>query len=215
MRAAYYTWEEVEARAARLHRQLEALLGEPPDMPIDVDLIGEQLLGLSWLYEPIPEPPGTTILAALHPEQRLVVLNERHVETFGRNEGLERFTKAHEMGHWVLHATVDGRRQTVDGSSGSDSGRRRSSNSSELPTVDCPPTCGGYPPSPEAERGWQERQANWFAAALLMPPMPLKRAAADVDVTGWRGRYELSGRCGVSISALNSRLRQLGYPSVR
>ena len=72
MRAPYYTWEEVEVKAARLHRQLQTLLGEPLEMPIDVDLIGEQLLGLSWLYELIPEPPGTTILAALHPEQRLV-----------------------------------------------------------------------------------------------------------------------------------------------
>jgi Zn-dependent peptidase ImmA (M78 family) len=66
-----------------------------------------------------------------------------------------------------------------------------------------------------SERDWQERQANWFAAALLMPPLPLRRAAAEVDVAEWRGRYELSGRCGVSISALNSRLKQLGYPSVR
>src|SRR5947209_1138870 len=99
----FYRREEVEQMAAGLLRRLSALRGEPIELPIDVDAIGEQLLGLSWLYEPIPEPPGTTIFAALHPEQRLVVLNERHVETFGRNEGLERFTKAHELGHWVLH----------------------------------------------------------------------------------------------------------------
>jgi len=103
VRTPFYRWEEVEAIAGRLHRQLGALRGEPIELPIDVDAVGEQVLGLSWLYEPIPEPPGTTIFAALHPEQRLIVLNERYVETFGRNEGLERFTKAHELGHWVLH----------------------------------------------------------------------------------------------------------------
>ena len=210
MRAPFYRWEEVEAIAARLHRQLQALLGEPPELPIDVDLIGEQLLDLSWLYEPIPEPPGTTILAALDPKLRLVVLNERYVETFGRNEGFERFTKAHELGHWVLHAREDGRRQTVDGSSGSGTGDASIVRLPEQPSAVC-----RLPSLPEAERRWQEIQANWFAAALLMPPRPLRQAAADVDVTGWRGRYELSGRFVVSISALNSRLRQLGYPSVR
>jgi hypothetical protein len=211
VRAPFYRREEVETRAARLHRELEALLGERPEMPIDVDLIGEQILGLSWLYEPIPEPPGTTILAALHLEHRLVVLNERHVETFGRNEGLERFTKAHELGHWVLHAAVGAR---APGPVESTPGGAR------LPALACVPGACGYrqrgtPAAPEAERRWQEIQANWFAAALLMPPMLLRSAAAEVDVTCWRGRYDLCGRCGVSISALNSRLKQLGYPSVR
>jgi len=209
--APYYRWEEVEARAARLHRELEKLLGEQPDLPIDVDLIGEQILGLSWLYDLIPEPPGTTILAALHPEQRLVVLNEWHVEAFGRNEGLERFTKAHELGHWVLHAP--------EGVRGSEAGESLQGNGG-LPRSACPfAACGyrqrGAPAAPAAERRWQEIQANWFAAALLMPPMPLRRAASAVDITRWRGRYDLSDRCGVSISALNSRLKQLGYPSVR
>ena len=62
---------------------------------------------------------------------------------------------------------------------------------------------------------WLENHANWFAAALLMPPLPLRRAAGAVDVTVWRGRYELSERCGVSVSALNVRLRQLGYPPIK
>jgi Zn-dependent peptidase ImmA (M78 family) len=70
-------------------------------------------------------------------------------------------------------------------------------------------------PWPLSERQWQEKQANWFAAALLLPPQPLRQAAAVVDVTTWRGRYELREQCGVSISALNARLQQLGYPDVR
>src|SRR5947209_279480 len=176
-------------------------------MPIDVDLIGEQLLGLSWLYEPIPEPPGTTILAALHPEQRLVVLNERHVETFGRNEGLERFTKAHELGHWVLHARAAARRHAPDASPDDGAGSIYSWAAAALGS-------GVWRLAPAA-RQWQETHANWFAAALLMPPRPLREAAAAVDIESWRGRYELRERCGVSITALNARLRQLGYAAVR
>jgi Zn-dependent peptidase ImmA (M78 family) len=220
VRGPFYRWEEVEAIAGRLHRQLTALRGEPIELPIDVDAVGEQLLGLSWLYEPIPEPRGTTIFAALHPEQRLVVLNERHVETFGRNEGLERFTKAHELGHWVLHvAGVRGQGSGVKGAVDC----RLSAVSDDRPefpdsrqpmaeSLSCPLTPDPWPLS---ERQWQEKQANWFAAALLMPPQPLRQAAAAVDVTSWRGRYELREQCGVSISALNARLEQLGYPAVR
>src|SRR5687768_13273791 len=181
--------------AGNLLRRFEALQGEPIELPVDVDRIGEELLGLSWLYEPIPEPRGTTILAALHPELRLVVLNERYVNEFGRNEGLERFTKAHELGHWVCHvASGFSREASVVSRCGPSSDHRRT-HDSRLATHDC-----------EAQRAWQETHANWFAAALLMPPSLLRRAAAAVDVTAWRGRYELRDRCGVSITALNARL---------
>jgi Zn-dependent peptidase ImmA (M78 family) len=207
VRAPYYRWQEVEILAGRLHGQLSALRGEPVELPIDVDAVGEQLLGLSWLYETIPEPPGTTILAALHPEQRLVVLNERHVETFGRNEGLERFTKAHELGHWVLHSAPAARRQTPGASSD-----RNADRACEWTAMGM---ASGVWRLASDMRRWQEKHANWFAAALLMPPSPLRQAAAAVDIGSWRGRYELRERCGVSISALNARLRQLGYPSVR
>jgi uncharacterized protein DUF955 len=210
--APFYRWEEIEAMAAALHRRFEAYSGVPLSLPVDIDAIGEQLLGLSWLYELLPEPRGMTILAALFPERQLVVLNERHSEAFGRNEGLERFTKAHELGHWVCHVGV-GRRKTVVGSEGVRAAVGPLSEPAlhacttavyRLPTAAC-----------EAERDWQEKHANWFAAALLMPPVPLRRAAAEVDISAWRGRYELRDRCGVSISALNARLRQLGYPDVR
>jgi Zn-dependent peptidase ImmA (M78 family) len=184
--------------AAGLLRRLEVLHGGPIELPVDVDAISEQILGLSYLYEPIPEPRGTTILAALHPEQRLIVLNERHVEIFGRNEGLERFTKAHEMGHWICHCRwVDCPSLMVDGPT--------------RPSMSYPAT-SHLPPATDP---WLENHANWFAAALLMPPLLLRRAARAVDVTAWRGRYELRERCGVSISALNARLRQLGYPPVK
>ncbi len=203
MRAPYYRREDVEAMAVALLCRLAAWHGGPLALPVDVDAVAEQILGLSWLYEPIPEPPGTTVFAALHPERRLVVLNERHVEAFGRNEGLERFTKAHELGHWVCHVEAgDGRQPAVDPAPISPWRSRRS-------------VAGASSTPPAAEREWQERHANWFATALLMPPLPLRRAAAGIDVTAWRGRYALRERCGVSISALNARLSQLGYPAVR
>lgn len=208
MRTPFYRWEEVEAIAARLHRQLSRLRGEPVELPIDVDAVGEQLLGLSWLYEPIPEPRGAPILAALCPEARLVVLNERYVEAFGRNEGLERFTKAHELGHWVLHA--------AGGIGGKAAGNWQPAPGDARPCwADGRQVAAGSLCRLRVDREWQERQANWFAAALLLPPQPLRRAAAAVDVTSWRGRYELRDQCGVSISALNARLEQFGYPAVR
>jgi hypothetical protein len=210
VKAPFYRREEVEVMAGELLRRFEALQGEPVELPVDVDRIGEEVLGLSWLYEPIPEPRGTTVLAALYPEARLVILNERYVDEFGRNEGLERFTKAHELGHWVCHSPRGVRREESDLSDGEPAVLYFGTHASRppAPRVPAPHAC-------KAQRDWQEKHANWFAAALLMPPRLLRQAATEVDVTAWRGRYELRDRCGVSISALNSRLRQLGYPGVR
>jgi hypothetical protein len=211
VRTPYYRREDVEVLAWNLLRRFEAQEGGPTELPVDVDRIGEEVLGLSWLYEPIPEPRGTTILAALHPEQRLVILNERYVNEFGRNEGLERFTKAHELGHWVCHARSGDRRQATGGRGGAPWANYLSFSLPDRTTV----ACRLSPVACEAQRAWQERHADWFAAALLMPPSLLRQAAASVDVTAWRGRYELRDRCGVSITALNARLRQLGFPEVR
>jgi hypothetical protein len=205
MRTPFYRREEVEALAAAVHRRLAAVHGGPIPLPVDVDAAMERVLGLSCLYEPIPEPPGTTILAALHPEQRLIILNERHVDEFGRNEGLERFTKAHELGHWVCHV-AQGRGQLVTG--------RHLADAAALVAFPGEPAAGVWHLATPPERDRQERHANWFAAALLMPRTPLLRAAARVDITCWRGRYELRDRFGVSISALNARLAQLGFPGV-
>lgn len=199
--------EQVEQEAAViLHRYVRECEGtlEPP---IDVDLIGEALCRLRWDWDVIPDPrlkAGQTpsgadrslvILAGLYPRQRRVVLNEEHLDLFQAKPGLERFTKGHEIGHWVLHI---------------DHGK-----------LDHPSLFDLDEPEPaetiicrDGDDTWIERQANWFSAALLMPKEQFLEVACTYDFRDWDARYELAERFGVSISALGVRLNRLGLSYV-
>jgi hypothetical protein len=67
--------------------------------PVPVDHVIEQALRLTITYDVIEEDPDEEILGCLRPAAREIVLNERHIDRFKRNPGVERFTKGHEAGH--------------------------------------------------------------------------------------------------------------------
>jgi hypothetical protein len=194
----YWRRAEVEQLAWQTLIRFRRELGTTLRLPVDVDLIGELVCGLQWDWDVIPEPPGRRIWAGLFPRERRVVMNERHLAIYRGNEGLERFTKAHELGHWVCHV-LEGFPAARAAADPGDPVRAR-------------------PPSTRAiaflrdgsATDWRERHANWFAAALLMPAPLLLCAARDRDLTRWRDRYALRDRFNVSISALNTRLATLG-----
>jgi hypothetical protein len=88
----------------------------------------------------------------LLPVERTIVLNARE---FARNEAplrRYRFTIAHEVGHWICHC---------------------------LGGVPQPIYCRTVHPNPEEGRG-REREADQFAAALLMPEEAVREAWAPV-----------------------------------
>jgi hypothetical protein len=175
----YWRRAEVEQYAWRTLLEFERRHGTPLSLPVDVDLVGELVYGLAWDWDTIPEPPGQVIWAGLVPRERRVVMNERHLEAYRRNEGLERFTKAHELGHWACHVLHG------------------------LPAAGPALVCHA------ATRVWLERHADWFAAALLMPAPLLIPAARRLDLERWPDRYALRDRFNVSITALNLRLAHL------
>ena len=90
--------ELAESRLAELERELK----RPLSLPIPIDHVAEKVLGLNFLWEPIEELPGETILGGLIAKERLVILNENRKALFTEKPGLERSTKGHEMGHWDL-----------------------------------------------------------------------------------------------------------------
>jgi hypothetical protein len=45
--------------------------------PIPIDLLAEKVLKLDFLWEEIDELPGETVLGALHPQKRLIIMNEK------------------------------------------------------------------------------------------------------------------------------------------
>jgi hypothetical protein len=168
--------------------------GLPLAPPIDVDLVGEIACGLSWDWDVLPEPPGSVVWAGLYPRERLVVLNETHRDTFAAKSGLERFTKAHEIGHWILHVR--------DGFYHSSAPNATTMEYSPSATR---PAAGALP-----RDRWLERHADWFAAALLMPASVFVPAAELCDLRDWKQLYRLAASFDVTITALTVRLQQLG-----
>lgn len=168
-------------------------LGMRLTLPVDIDLLGELTCGLTWDWADIDEPEDASIWARLVPSARRVDLNERHAATLRRVQGLDRFTRAHEIGHWDLHATQP--------------------NSHQLSLLDAPPAstvtfCRGR------DHSWPERQADWYAAALLMPPDLFVGEARSLDLTCWDQLHKLKERCDVSWQALSIRLREFAIPFV-
>ena len=88
---------EVLARHASIH-------GTPVTLPVPIELIVEQTHKLQILWGDIPEPPEAMILGALAPRERRIMLNSRHEALFEQCVGPERFTLAHELGHWIYDA---------------------------------------------------------------------------------------------------------------
>ena len=167
--------------------------GLPLTPPIDVDLVGEIVCGLQWDWDVLREPPGIVIWAALFPETRTVVLNETHKAKFAEKSGLERFTKGHEIGHWVLHVEAPNPGETA---------------SAKPPTN----TASAQMFCREGEAkpiNWVEKHADWFAGALLMPASVFVPIAEQYDLCEWKSLYELAQLFDVTISALCVRLAHL------
>lgn len=208
IREIVITREKAEDRAYAVLASYYGAKMSSLEPPIDVEMIGEAHFDLKWEWDVIDDsilpksfssaPLGSmVILAGLYPRSKRVVLNEKHVALFQEKPGLERFTKGHEIGHWVLH--ID---QGV---------------LNNLPLFDYDGNEGSKPEAIICRDGddtWIERQANWFAAGLLMPKDLFLRKASPLDLQRWQSRYELAERFGVTISAVGVRLGQSGLSYV-
>lgn len=160
--------------------------------PIDVDLVGELGCGLQWDWDVLHEPPSTLVWAALFPHEARVVMNEAHAPKFAASRGLERFTKAHEIGHWMLH--VDKQKGEYSDGLVEEYIVRGALTSAR---------------AGEGETNWLERHADWFAAALLMPAGIFVPAAEQLDLRNENSLRHLAARFDVSQAALRARLAQL------
>jgi Zn-dependent peptidase ImmA (M78 family) len=124
------------------------------ELPVPVEEIAEDLLGLHV------EEAEIDCSGLLLPSERLVVLRA------GEPRVRQRFTLAHELGHWVC--------QVREGH-------------------DAPVFCRAADLAPGADR-LREREANVFAAELLMPEPAVRvewpRAASATELAGWFGVSE-------------------------
>jgi hypothetical protein len=144
-------------------------------------------LGLDLLWESLPASDDGVVLGQLIPKEKLVVLNEAQRERLEQAGGRQRrYTVGHELGHWTLHsdAARSGTLSLFDG-------RRVLCRDKSAHPV--------------------ERQAEKFAAALLMPREELRPALPVAPWRGWRHVYDLADRFVVTPTAMAVRLEELGW----
>lgn len=199
----------VERRLIDLERELE----KPLSLPIPIDFFAEQVLGLNILWESIEELPGEVILGGIIPKDRLIILNEKQQSLFSERPGLERSTKAHEMGHWDLfidqtlleHPVLfeDNHRQFCL--------RSCASGMASILNVKSHPEKWNLirQIKARADEPDEERTVNRYAAALSMPKAFIFDEIKKTDRTKWPNLYKLASKFDVTISALCVRLKQL------
>lgn len=158
-----------DPRAGELLRRYRDTFGGP-EIPVPVESIAEDLLGLQIGFRPDLEYSGMLI-----PSLHQIWVSAMHERELGLRR---RFTIAHELGHWICHY-LEGKR---------------------LEEVYCRPV----DVSEAADRDL-EREANVFAAELLMPEASVRAAWAEAP-----DRHQMSWRFEVSEPAMHWRLFNFG-----
>jgi Zn-dependent peptidase ImmA (M78 family) len=160
--------------------------------PIPIETLAHDI-GAEVRLRPAEDGLSGFLLRDLKQNRAIIGVNSTH------HANRRRFTIAHEMGHFMLHG---GQRFYLDGS---DRGFQIDRFDLKLRNV-------------EASKGTdvQEKEANLFAAELLMPKSFLDNDLAKqtfdlLDERATNVLSELASRYEVSISALTFRLSYLGY----
>lgn len=166
----------IEAKANIILRKAGLYLA-----PIDVVAVANYL-GVDIEYDELDGDVSGFL--SVDPRRAVAVINERH------HPNRQRFTIAHELGHFILHANAqDGlfidKKYAV----------HHRDHKSSLGTIE------------------KEREANLFASALLMPKRVVQELLEDVGVDFFDEfeTHSLARRLGVSDQALGFRLARLGY----
>jgi hypothetical protein len=185
---------EVMALAEALRVEHRAVFGGE-ERPVPVVSIAEDLLGLT-----LEELHAPGIVGMLDPLRRAIRVNDQEVE---RHPGRRRFTVAHEIGHWICHARLAGRtwcRVAEVGIGGS-------SEQAGSPRFATPAWGANRHRLEWAQLHGKrlEREANAFAASLLMPASEVRAAWVELSSTS-----QLARLFDVSPDAMQWRLVGLG-----
>ena len=152
------TYEEPRAHAVR-ERYLSLFGG--PELPVPVEAIAEDLLGLR-----VEQEWGMEYSGMLLPAERKIVLNAAEAPRDEAPLRRFRFTIAHEVGHWICHVVGTDRPE--------------------------PRFCRAKDVSEDADRTL-EREANVFAAELLMPEPAVRAAWGELgNIAACAARFDVS-----------------------
>ena len=220
----YLRNEVIEDVTAQRIREYESQFGLSVTLPVPVEQIIEQVLGLDFDWDEIEEMPGEQILAGLDAVSRKIFVNEKHVGLFEEKPGLYRSTIGHEAGHYdididrskLLHPSLPGidlKPQVV---------HRHAKKSDKTIAVlldramTDPRAAKLLKKITEGQDSPEQKSAvDRYQSALLMPEWLMRDAAAKLDLTSWSVLYELANIAQVTISNLVVRLRRLNLIYIR
>lgn len=183
--------------------------------PIPLDIIIEQVFNLTIAWDLLREG----VLGGLNPQKRLLIINERYLDLFKEKPGLERFTKAHELGHWDLHIDeAQLSHSSLFDSEGSEVFLRETTPKGNLVYI--------------IKNAWLDSefykklkkklmshdsppmaiQVGKYASYLLMPTHLVEGYIKEVknDIYNWPSLFRMAEAFDVTISALRVRLTQMG-----
>jgi Zn-dependent peptidase ImmA (M78 family) len=182
----------IESEAIAILQKMAATPKYYLKWPLDPTRVAE-FLGLDTEIIDLPWEGEEIIAAMIWPTEGKILINE-HSDRLSK--GFQESSIAHEIGHWILH--VD--RQAV----------KIYQEKQTLGLATIPP-----PPLHRLYRGREqdriERQAQYFAACLLMPQHILEEKRNGRDLTRWGHLYAMRDELGVTISNLTHRLQDLGW----
>jgi hypothetical protein len=218
-RLKYLKNEAIEDVTAARIREYEAKAGVPVKLPVPIEQIVEQVLGLIFEWDEIEEQPGEQILGGLVAAERKIVLNEKHLALFEEKPGLERSTIGHEAGHWDIdidrarlnHPTFPG--FEVDAVVVHRHARKADRVIEVLfsRAMHDDRAYRLYKKITEGQDAPEVRSAvDRYQSALLMPAWLMREADQRYDMTKWPELYRLAEEAQVNISNLTVRLQRLG-----
>jgi len=183
--------ERIEERAEGILARVDDYVWDGRRLPVPVEdivedefsLLVRDVADLTEAPDCPPIEPGHSLSGLLLASRRQIWVNADEARQWPPRR---RFTIAHELGHWVLHrsgqTSLFCRRGSVDPEESKQAER---------------------PPLPLIEE-----EANYFAAALLMPRRTLERIYRSTE--GQPNRFEqLCEIFGASGAAMSRRLRQV------
>lgn len=216
--------EFIEDVTALRIREYESKVGATVTLPVPLEQIVEQVLGLHFDWDVIEEQTGEQILGGLDATNKKILLNETHTKLFESNPGLLRSTIGHEAGHFdvdidrsrLLHPTLPGFDLSPS------IAKRHASKSNGLIDV----LLDRAMTDQRAYRAYKKLTAGQdtpeikslvdrYQSALLMPKWLMQEAEQRYDFTKWPQLYRLAEVAEVSISNLTVRLRRLGMIYLR
>ncbi|MDQ3721193.1 MAG: ImmA/IrrE family metallo-endopeptidase, partial [Actinomycetota bacterium] len=166
--------EEIERRAERVLERVPDYVWDGKTLPVPVDQIADSHFGLLVCeMEYLKVAQGAPVVACdqdfsglLLPDRREIWVNAAEARDW---PGRRRFTISHELGHWCMHRDDGGPIYCRQG---------LIAEAEERP-----------------ERPLPEREADAFAAALLMPARLMRREyERDRDFGVLCGRFNVSGK---------------------